>query len=81
MDALPQRIEALEGELDELHQRMADPAFYRGPPAEIVRVKNRLQSLQEEVGRGVSAVGGVGKVVGTRRVPTGDVVTRRVDGY
>ena len=49
LDALPQRIEALEGELGRLHQRMAEPAFYREAPAEIVRVKNRLQSLQGEL--------------------------------
>jgi ATP-binding cassette subfamily F protein uup len=49
LDALPQRIEAMEGELGELHQRMADPAFYRQAPAEIIRVKGRLESLQKEV--------------------------------
>ena len=40
LDALPQRIEALEAELGRLHQRMAEPEFYREAPAEIVRVKN-----------------------------------------
>ncbi len=49
LDALPQRIEALEAELGQLHQRMAEPEFYREAPAEIVRVKNRLQSLQGEL--------------------------------
>ncbi|MGO8688715.1 MAG: ATP-binding cassette domain-containing protein [Thermoguttaceae bacterium] len=49
LDALPQRIEALEAELGRLHQRMAEPEFYREAPAEIVRVKNRLQSLQGEL--------------------------------
>jgi hypothetical protein len=28
---------------------MADPTFYRQPPADIVAVKSRLQSLQGEV--------------------------------
>ena len=49
LEALPQRIEALEAELGELHQLTADPAFYRKTPAEIIRVKGRLESLQSEV--------------------------------
>jgi ATP-binding cassette subfamily F protein uup len=49
LDALPQRIEALEAELAELHQRTADPAFYRQAPAEIIRVKGRLDALQTDV--------------------------------
>jgi len=49
LEALPQRIEALEAELGELHQRMADAAFYRQAPAEIVRVKGRLDAIQAEV--------------------------------
>jgi ATP-binding cassette subfamily F protein uup len=49
LQALPQRIEALEAELAELHQRVADPAFYRQAPAEIIRVKSRIQSLQSDV--------------------------------
>ena len=49
LEALPQRIEALEAELGELHQLTADPAFYRKAPAEIISVKGRLESLQNEV--------------------------------
>ena len=49
LEALPQRIEALEAELDELHQVTADPVFYRKPPGEIISVKSRLQSLQSDV--------------------------------
>ncbi len=49
LDGLPQRIEVLESELGELQQLMADPAFYRQAPAEIVRVKGRLQALEKEV--------------------------------
>ena len=49
LEALPQRIEALEAELEQMHQRMAEPAFYREAPAEIVRVKSRLQAIQEEL--------------------------------
>ena len=40
--ALPQRIEALEAELGQLHQLTADPAFYRKAPAEIIGIKSRL---------------------------------------
>ena len=49
LEALPERIETLEAELAELHQRMADPTFYRQAPAAIIGVSNRLQSLQKEV--------------------------------
>jgi len=49
LEALPERIEALEAELGELHQLVADPAFYRNAPAEIISVKSRLQSLQSDV--------------------------------
>ncbi len=49
LEALPQRIETLEAELGELHQQTADPAFYRQVPAEIIRVKGRLETLQNEV--------------------------------
>ena len=48
---MPERIEALESELNELHERMADPAFYRNTPDEIVRVKSRLDAVQADVGR------------------------------
>jgi ATP-binding cassette subfamily F protein uup len=49
LEALPQRIELLEAELGELHQLTADPAFYRKAPAEIIRVKGRLDEVQNEV--------------------------------
>ncbi len=49
LESLPERIETLEAELAELHQRMADPAFYRQAPAAIISVSNRLQSLQKDV--------------------------------
>ena len=49
LENLPERIEALEAELGELHQLAADPAFYRKPATEIIDVKSRLQSLQSDV--------------------------------
>jgi ATP-binding cassette subfamily F protein uup len=51
LEALPERIAALEAELGELHQRAADPAFYRKAPAEIISVNSRLQSLQDDVAK------------------------------
>ena len=54
LEALPQRIEALEAELAELHQVTSDPAFYRKAPAEIISVKNRLESLHREVAEAYS---------------------------
>jgi ATP-binding cassette subfamily F protein uup len=49
LEALPQRIETMEAELGELHERMANPAFYRQATADIIRVKGRLESLQNDV--------------------------------
>ena len=49
LEGLPERIETLEAELGQLHEAMADPAFYRQPPAAIVEANARLQSLQEEL--------------------------------
>jgi ATP-binding cassette subfamily F protein uup len=49
MEALPERIETLEAELDQLHQTVADPTFYRQPPEEIGRIKARLQSLEKDI--------------------------------
>jgi len=49
LEALPERIEALEAELGQLHQAMADPAFYRQEPGELVKAKSRLQALEKDV--------------------------------
>lgn len=49
LETLPERIESLETELGELHQRMADPAFYRQEPGEIVKTNSRLQSLEKDL--------------------------------
>ncbi len=46
---LPQRIEALETEQAELHQQMADPAFYKESGDQVVTVKNRLEQLEVEL--------------------------------
>ncbi len=47
--ALPAHIEALERELDALHDRMADPEFYRTDPDAIREASERAQSLPREI--------------------------------
>ncbi|MGL1833242.1 ATP-binding cassette domain-containing protein [Rhodocyclaceae bacterium SMB388] len=49
LDALPERIAALEAEQAGLHRRMADPALYQQDPGEVVRVKARLDALEQEI--------------------------------
>ena len=48
LEALPERIEALESRLGEIHQQMADPAFFRRPAADIVQAKTNLQDLEKD---------------------------------
>lgn len=49
LEALPERIAEIEAQISELHQTMADPAFYRQDPAEIVSTNTRLQSIEKEL--------------------------------
>lgn len=49
LEALPERIAAIEAELSQCHETMADPAFYRREPAELVKAKAQLQSLEKDV--------------------------------
>lgn len=49
LDDLPQRIEALEAEQVQLHQKLAEPTFYRQAGPEISQVTNRLQELEAEL--------------------------------
>jgi ABC transport system ATP-binding/permease protein len=49
LETLPGRIETLEADLGQLHQVMADPACYRQAPAEIVKLKTRLQLLEKDI--------------------------------
>jgi ATP-binding cassette subfamily F protein uup len=49
LEALPEQIVVLETKLNELHQMMADPVFYRREPAEIVKAKTQLNSLENEI--------------------------------
>jgi len=49
LEALPERITALEADLSRCHETMADPAFYRQDPAELVKAKAELQSIENDV--------------------------------
>ena len=49
LQALPERIEALEGQLEQLHQVMADAAFYRQPGEEIARAMSELERFRVEL--------------------------------
>ncbi len=49
LEALPARIEALETARQELHDAMADPAFYRQDAGEIVAARTKLEELDREL--------------------------------
>jgi len=48
-EGLPGRIEALENELVLLHERMADPEFFKGDPEEIRKASEASQRFPEEI--------------------------------
>jgi len=47
LDALPDQIEALEDERENVHQRLADPALYQGDGTEVAAAKKELTVLEE----------------------------------
>jgi ATP-binding cassette subfamily F protein uup len=49
LDELPRQIETLESELAALHERMADPAFYREQREAVAAATARLQQLEGEL--------------------------------
>jgi ABC transport system ATP-binding/permease protein len=49
LETLPARIEALEAEQSALGVRIADPAFYKEPPATIADVLERVQQIEREL--------------------------------
>jgi ATP-binding cassette subfamily F protein uup len=49
LEALPERIVAVEAEISELHATMADPAFFRRDPTVIVGAGVRLKSLEKDL--------------------------------
>src|SRR5690606_41812777 len=48
LEALPQRISALEAEQAGLHVRLADPTLYQSAPDEVTSLKARLDALRSE---------------------------------
>ncbi|KON80613.1 ATP-binding cassette domain-containing protein [Azoarcus sp. PA01] len=49
LDALPDRIAALEAEQGTLQARLADPALYQQAPHEAVQIKERLDTVEREI--------------------------------
>jgi len=49
LEALPDRIAALEQEQGKLHAQLADPDFYKSAGTEIVTINGRLESLELEL--------------------------------
>ena len=49
LEALPDRIAALEDEQAALHARMADPALYQDAPQEVAQCKARLEAIEAEL--------------------------------
>ena len=49
LEALPQRIEALEREREQLHDAMGSPEFYRLEKEAIADTQSRLAALEEEL--------------------------------
>ncbi|NMG15292.1 ATP-binding cassette domain-containing protein [Aromatoleum bremense] len=49
LDALPDRIAALEAEQGALQARLADPALYQEAPQEAVQIKERLDTVEREI--------------------------------
>jgi len=47
LEDLPQRIEQLESEQNDLHQKLADPALYRDSGSEVSRLTTELQQLEQ----------------------------------
>ncbi|PIS36522.1 MAG: ABC transporter ATP-binding protein [Nitrospirae bacterium CG08_land_8_20_14_0_20_52_24] len=49
LESLPERIEALESERQQIHASMADPAFYRESGGSVSATKSRLEALEKEL--------------------------------
>jgi len=52
LEALPQEIDALESEQQELYARMADSAFFKKAKEEIVAVQARLEAVEAAISAG-----------------------------
>jgi len=49
LESLPQQIEALENEQGQLHERLADPNFYREAGGQVAELNARLGSIETEL--------------------------------
>ena len=49
LEALPARIESLEGELGEIQATLGDPDFYRESPDKVSQLNTRMQQLEQEL--------------------------------
>jgi ATP-binding cassette subfamily F protein uup len=49
--SLPEKIEQLEAELEQVHQQINDPSFYRNPPDQITALQQRATALPAELER------------------------------
>ena len=47
--ALPERLEALEAELEQVGSALSDPAIYRDSPDEVARLSTRSTELPQEI--------------------------------
>ena len=47
LNALPEKIEKLEAQQEELFQVMNNPDFYKQPKSEIVKISEKVKSLKE----------------------------------
>ncbi len=49
LEGLPELIEELESEQQQLHQKLADPAFYRQAGAEMGKVSDQLAEIEAQL--------------------------------
>lgn len=49
LDQLPQRIERLETEIDDIHNCMSDPDFYRLACHDVATKKERLSTVEADL--------------------------------
>jgi ATP-binding cassette subfamily F protein uup len=52
LEALPKLIEKLEAEQTTLTGKLADPLFFRKPPAEVTQATARLHEIEAELAKG-----------------------------
>ena len=65
LEALPQRIETLETEQQQLHQAMGDPIFFQKGKDEIANIKARISALECELAEAYQRWGALESLQGT----------------